>query len=229
MNIVRRVAEQIVNTGHVERGFLGVSPQLLTPGLAAQFGIDHGALTADVTPGSPADKAGLQAGDVITKVNGKEVRDPRHLLLTISSLEPGTTVTLDVLRNGQPLTLHATLANRPGERPASEQPTGTPNTPGSQQGVLNGVTGGDLTPDLRDQLQIPSRVQGAVVTNVDPDSASAQQGLREGDVIESLDRKPVKNAEEAVRLSSEIKGPKVLVRFWRGGHNEFVVIDESQK
>jgi len=228
INLVRLAAQQIVDTGRVSRGFLGVAPQRLTPELATQFGTDHGALIAEVTPGSAAEKAGLQIGDVITKINETEIRDPRQLLVVISQLAPETKVTVQYVRDGHTQTASATLTRRTDEKTTSRTGRGE-GEKGSDVGVLNGVAVGDISPEAREQFQIPERIQGAIITSVDPDSASARQGLREGDVIISLDRKPVKNAAEAVRLSTEIKGPKVTVLLWREGHSQFVVIDESGK
>jgi serine protease Do len=224
INLVRNVAEQIVNTGRVERGYLGVYPQALSPELATQFNTQAGALVAEVTPGSAAEKAGLKAGDIITKVNDLEIRDPRQLLLTVSQLAPGTSVSIQYLREGDSRTATATLGQRPEDSLA-----GSEGERGSRDddGVLDGVGVSDITPDVRDQMSIPPRIQGAIVTQVDPASASARQGLRPGDVILELDRRPVRNAEEAVRLSEEIKGPRVLVRIWREGRSLFVVVDES--
>jgi len=228
INLVRLAAQQIVDTGRVSRGFLGVAPQRLTPELATQFGTDRGALIAEVTPGSAAEKAGLQIGDVITKINETEIRDPRQLLVVISQLAPEAKVTVQYVRDGHTQTASATLTRRTDEKTTSRTGRGE-GEKGSDVGVLNGVAVGDISPEARQQFQIPERIQGAIITSVDPDSASARQGLREGDVIISLDRKPVKNAAEAVRLSTEIKGPKVTVLLWREGHSQFVVIDESGK
>jgi serine protease Do len=226
INLVRHAAEQIVRTGAVTRGYLGVAPQLLTPDLAEQFHADHGALVAEVTPGGPAEKAGLQAGDVITAVNGTDIREPRELLLTVSQLAPGTEVTIAYMRDGRSHTAQASLQRRPNESTASTSGRPAANGP-SEQGVLDGVAVADLDPQIRSQLDLPARVQGAIVTQVDPGSASAKQGLREGDVVLEMDRRPVKNAAEAVKLSEEIKGPKVTLRIWRQGRSQFIVIDES--
>ena len=95
--------------------------------------------------------------------------------------------------------------------------------------MLDGVAVADISPQLREQLQIPGRVQGALITSIDPSSPSARQGLREGDVILELDRKPVKNAQEAVELSAQLKGPKVMVRVFREGRSLYLVVDESEK
>jgi serine protease Do len=225
INLVRSVAEQIVNTGRVERGFLGVAPQDLTEDLTSQFGADKGALISQVTDDSPASRAGLKAGDVITKVNAVEIRDARHLLMTISQIAPNTEVTLEYLRDGRKQSGKTRLARRDEEALArNDTPPATKDI-----GVLNGVGVGEITPQLRDQLQLPPKVKGALVTNVDPDSPSGKQGLREGDIILELDRKLVENAEEAVKLSEEIKGPKVLVRIWRNGRYSYLAIDEAKE
>jgi serine protease Do len=226
INLVRAAAEQIVNTGRVTRGYLGVAPQSLSSDLAAQFGTDQGALVAEVTSDSAAAKAGLQTGDIITKINDTPIRDPRQLLLTISQIAPETQIKIQYLRDGKSQTTNATLGRRP-EESTSRDRFGGQN--GNDVGVLNGVGVSDITPEVRAQLQIPDRIQGAIITSVAPDSPSAQQGLRENDVVLQLNRKPVTNAAEAVRLSEEIKGPKVMVLIWREGRSQFIIIDESKK
>lgn len=222
INFARSLAEQLVSTGKISRGFMGVSTQSLEADLAAQFGAQHGALVTDVTPDSAADKAGLQSGDIITKVNGQTVLDPRRLQLAVIRLAPGTEVTVEYIRDGETKTVTFELGELDGKDLAGG------NTPGSDEGVLDGVTVTDITPQLRAQLRIPDRLEGALVTEVDPSTPSARDGLREGDVILSLDRRAVRNAEEAVKLSEEIKGPKVLVRIWREGISRYLVIDESE-
>ena len=224
INLVKSRAEQGIPSGKVARGFLGVALQPLTPDLATQFGVTTGALVADVNPDTPAARAGLKAGDIVTRLNGKTVEDYTQLRLSVSEMIPGTEVTLDVMRDGKTQVFHVKLGERPTKSLAGggDHPSST-----GDQGVLNGVTVGDITSEIREQLQLPAGVHGAVVTEVDPDSASAKAGLARGDVILELDRKPVHNADEAVKLSDEIKGPKVLVRLWRGGSSRYVVVDET--
>jgi serine protease Do len=224
INLVRNVAEQLVNAGRVDRAFLGVGPQDLTEELTAQFGTEKGAIIVEVSPDSPAEKAALKPGDVITKIDKTEIRDSRHLLLTVGQLRPDTPVTVEYLRNGKRATVDVRLARRPEQSVATAEPSAV----NKDVGVLNGVGVGDITPELRDQLQLPSRIKGAIITSIDPDSPSAKQGLREGDIIQELDQKPVSNAEEAVKLSEEIKGPRVLVLIWRNGRTSITVIDESK-
>jgi serine protease Do len=225
INLARNIAEQIVNTGRVTRGFLGVAPQDITEDLMTEFGTEKGAIISEVTDDSPAQKSGLKAGDVITKVNNTEIRDSRHLLLTVGQIQPDTKVTVEYLREGKRQTANVTLGRRPETAGEGEElPAG-----GADVGVLNGVGVGDITAQMRDQLQIPSRIKGAIITSIDPESPSARQGLREGDIILDLDQKPVANADEAVKLSEEIKGPRVLVRIWRSGRIHFLAIDEAKE
>jgi serine protease Do len=224
VNLARNIAEQIVNTGRVDRGFLGVAPQDLTEDLVSQFGTEKGALISEVTEGSPAEKAGLKAGDVIVKVQNSEVRDSRQLLLTVGQFTPGTTVAVEYLRDGKTRTAQVKLARRP-DQPGADS---TPET-AEDIGVLNGVGVGEITEQVREQLQLPPRIKGALITSIDADSPSARQGLREGDIILELDRKPVIDADSAVKLSEEIKGPKVLVLIWRDGRTRYLAVDESKE
>jgi serine protease Do len=223
VKLVQSIAEQLISSGRVNRGFLGVTTQPLTPDLAKQFEVEHGALVTDVAPDSAAQKAGLQRGDIITRVNDTEINDPRALALAISRLAPDTEVALQYVREGKKATLKTKLG-----RLATQSLAGGTTDSGSDEGVLNGVGVSDLTAEARAQGHVPLELEGAVVTQVDPDSASARAGLREGDVILELDRKRVRNSAEAVKLSGEIKGPKVLVLFWREGVRRYVVVDESK-
>jgi len=226
INLVRNIAEQIVKTGEVTRGFLGVAPQALTPELAAQFGTHRGALVAEVTPESAAEKSGLKSGDIITKVNELEILDPRQLLLAVSQLAPGSSAKIEYLRDGKTMTATAQLERRPGETTAGR--LGDPRHDGGE-GLLSGVAVSDLTPQLRAQLQIPSRVRGAVITRVDPMGAPGRQGLREGDVILELNRQPVQSAQDVTQISRELQGDSVMALIWRGGRTQFVVIERSPR
>ena len=230
INLVRSIAQQLISTGKVSRGFLGVTLQEISPELAEEFGSTSGALVADVRAGSPAEKGGLQSGDIITKLNGKTVIDMPQLRFSISEVPPGTTVNLDYLRKGKTLTAAVKLGDRSDKSLAGDdEGAGATGTGDKDSGVLNGVSVTDLTPEVRDELHLPSTLKGAIISEVEPDSASAQGSapLQKGDVILDLDKKPVHNADEAIKLSAQIAGPKVLVRFWRAGSIQFVVVDES--
>ena len=235
INLVRSIADQLIRTGKVARGFLGVTLNSeITPDLAEEFGTASGALVTDVQPGSPAEKAGIQSGDIITKLNGKSMADTPQLRLAISELIPGTTVTMEYLRKGKTATATVKLGDRSDKSLAGGAGGPDGGAPADDTGVLNGVSVTDITAEIRDELHLPPTVKGAIISDVENDSASAQEGLQKGDVILELDRKPVHNADEAIKLSAQIPGPKVLVRFWRGGGDraggavQYLVVDESK-
>ena len=219
MNEGRPNIVDLVKTGKVSRGYLGAGVYPVTQEYARQFKVPDtsGAFVQDVTPGGPADKAGLKPGDVVRKFNGQTVDDSGQLVAMVTDTNPGTTVTLDILRDGKPMTLKATL----GERPANLAATAAPNRP--SEGTLRGVTVQDLTPALRDRLGIPSSVSGVVISEVDPNSPAAQAGLQQGDVIQSINRHPVESVAAFNRLASQAKG-ETLLRVNRGGQGQFVVI-----
>lgn len=225
-NIARTVMESLIKDGRVVRGFMGVNIQDVTPRLARQFDLKDetsGVIVADVSAKSPAEKAGIKSGDVVVEFNGKPVRDSRHLKLQVAQTAPGAKVPVKVLRDGQTKTLEVQVKELPGtevaakDRDAGESPNDS----------LDGVTVGDLNDAVRAQFKIPSNVKGAIVTQVDPDSPAFEAGLREGDVIQEIGRKPVNSADEAVKLSENQKNKSVLLRVWSSGVSRFVVVDES--
>ncbi len=224
-NMARWVMESLVNNGRVERGFLGVNIQDLTPQLAQQFKLDQtsGALVGAVTPGSPAEKAGVQSGDLITSFNGKAVTDSRHLKLEVGTTVPGSAVPLTLLRDGKSTSLTVTVKELPGEKLAQA-------TPGAEktEDALHGVGVADLDQATRDKLKVPSQIQGAVVTDVEEGSAAYEAGLRQGDVITEINRQTIKNAEQATAVCEKPAGKVSLVKIWSHGGSRFVVVDESK-
>jgi serine protease Do len=223
-NMAKHVMEDLVKTGKVSRGYLGVGIENLDEGLAKQFKVPDsaGALVDDVTAGGPAEKAGIKNGDVIRKLNGQTVSDREQLTAMVTNLNPGTGVTLDILRDGQPMTLKMAV----GERP-SDLSTHVGGGGGVQRGALRGITVENLTPSIRDQLGLPSNVTGVVIAEVDPNSPAGQYGLQEGDVIEGINRQPVHNVAEYNRLAAQAKG-QTLLRINRQGNGYFVVLSPDE-
>jgi serine protease Do len=218
-NMAKHVMEDLIKTGKVSRGYLGVSITDLKEDMAKQFKVPDtsGALAQDVTAGGPADKAGLKTGDVIRKLNGQVIGDASQLTVQVTNLSPGTVATLDILRDGQPLTLKVTLGERPSDLSARAG-GGT-----VQEGALRGIAVENLTPSLRDQAGIPPNVTGVVIVQLDPSSPAAQFGIQAGDVIESINRQPVHNVGDFNRLAAQAKG-QTLLRVNRQGSGYFVVI-----
>ncbi|HMD62196.1 MAG TPA: Do family serine endopeptidase [Opitutaceae bacterium] len=225
-DLVGNVVDNLVAHGKVVRGYLGIGIQDLTPSLADSFGLKSqgGALVTDVQPGGPGARAGLKSGDVVIELDGRSVENASSLSLRVGETPPGTKVTFDVLRDGRQEKLTATTVSKPGEEGRVEgQAGGSPD----DQGVLNGVGVGDIDANARRQLNLPDRISGAVITGVEPGSASARAGLREGDVILEINRHPVDSAKSAVDLSAAATGKKTLVKLWSHGNTVYVIVDET--
>ncbi len=224
-NLCRWVMDSLVKNGQVERGLLGVMIQNLTPDLAKAFKLNQttGALVGDVSPGSPADKAGLKSGDVITKFNGQPIQDASQLKLGVAETAPGSKVPVVVSRNGENKAFDVTLGNAPGNKVAKAN-----GTKGSERKeALAGVGVTDLDQNTRSELNIPENVQGAVISQVAPDSAAYQAGLRAGEVITELNHQPVKDAQDAVADTGRQTGGQTLVKVWTKGGSHFLTVDES--
>ncbi len=229
-NLVSQVADSLVRTGKVVRGYLGVNIQSLTPALAGSFELEsnQGALVSEVVPNAPAAKAGLKPGDVITGLNGQPVTDASNLRLQVSTFAPGTKIELEVLRDGREQTITATTGERPGSRRGNRDGDELySHDQSTDEGALNGVAVDDLTPAVRNRMNLPGRLEGAVITNVDPESPAARAGLRPGDVILEINKERVKSADDAVALSAKGDSKKTLVRVWSRGSTVFVVVDEA--
>ena len=226
INLARYVMENLVENGRVVRGFMGVNIQDITPGLAEKFELKErqGALVSEVTPDSPAEEAGLKAGDVVLEFNGKAVRDSRNLKLQVAQIAPGKEVPVKISRDGKVQELEVTLKEFPQDKALAKGKT----APGESGDVTDGITVDDLNAAARQQFNIPNNIKGAVVVDVAPDSPGYEAGLRPGDVIVEMNRKTVRNSEEAVALSEGVKDD-VLLRVWSRGGTRYVVLKKSEK
>jgi len=216
INMARYSMEQIIQTGgKIEHGYLGVNLQELTADFVSELNLpnQNGTLVAGVIDDSPAQKAGITAGDVITSFNGKPIDDSHSLQLMVSESAPGTTVTIQLLRKGGNQTVNVTLGQLPG---SFDSAATTPGTPGATvPDALDGVTVDDLTSDVREQLRMPDRIHGAIVVNVEQDSNAADAGLQPNDIITQVNQQPVNSADDAVKLCTDAKGDHILLQVWR--------------
>lgn len=237
-NLVRHVVDSLVATGKVVRGYMGVSIQNLSPALAESFGVEakSGAIISDVVTGSPADKAGLKSGDIIEEVDGAKVTESADISLKVGQTAPGSKVDLKIKRGDKSEKVSVTVgtmpknrnfaANNNGDDEDDDSPSLSFN--GGDNGVLNGVAVADIDSNARRELNIPMRLRGALVTDVSQDSASAKAGIKAGDIILEINHKPVKNADEAIKLSEQSGNKKTLLKLWSRGSTIYTVVDESE-
>ena len=215
----KMIVAQLKEKGHVTRGWLGVQIQPVTADIANSLGLKNaaGAIVDEPQSGSPAAQAGIKSGDVITAVNGVQVKDARELARTIGMMAPDTSVKLDIVRNGEPRSVTATLAQVPNEQQAkaddSAQPTsGVPHL-GLQLAPARDVSGaGD---------------KGVVVTGVEPDSPAAEGGFQSGNVILEVGGKPVADAGDVRNALSEAKSQgkhQILIRAKMGDATRFIAL-----
>ncbi|GAB6040837.1 DegQ family serine endoprotease [Endothiovibrio diazotrophicus] len=206
-NMVRQVLDQLVSHGRVERGRLGITAQDLTPELAAAFGIDErgGAVVAQVTPDSPAANAGVQVGDVIVSVNGHAVRDAAGVRNAVGLLRVGSEVEMKALRSGQRLTLKAKVENV----------------------ARDTLEGERLDPRLAGALfklmGEPGNDHGVAIARIEPGSPAARAGLRRGDLIASVNRRPITSIEELEAAVGNGNGP-LLLNIHRGREAQFLLL-----
>ena len=216
----KMVVAQLKERGHVTRGWLGVQIQPVTAGIADSLGLKKaaGAMVDEPQSGSPAAKAGIESGDVITAVNGTQVKDARDLARTIGMMAPDTSAKLDIIRKGEPRNITVTLAQVPNEQQAradndSAQPTGGVPHLGLQLAPASEVSGAGN--------------QGVVVTAVEPDGPAAEQGFQTGNVILEVGGKPVANAGDMRKALSEAKSQgkhQILMRVKMGDATRFVAM-----
>lgn len=218
--IARPISDRLAREGKIVHGFLGVSINDVTPENVQFFGLAKaiGALVNSVLPNSPGEKAGLKSGDVITGLNGDPVSNAGELQMGVVVRQPGETIRLRVMRAGQPVDIPVTL----------EPISGDPDRATAQGKASREVWGlglSDLTPEIRQQIQLPLGIAGAVVRTVRSGSPAESAGLTPGDVITSVNRKPTgTSAEAAQELSNVPSGEGVLVLVWSNGAQTFRVL-----
>jgi len=230
-NLARDVMQSLREKGRVVRGYIGASVQTLTPELAEAMKLKNqptGALVGEVAPKTPTEKAGMKTGDVITAVNGKEISDARELRLMIGSMAPGSKAQIQVNREGQTKVFDVQLAEMPAGVTEEGGPEASPEESAQPEKttVFGGVAVADISDDIRTALNLPKDVQGAVIAEVDADSSAGKAGLREGDVIQDVNKQPVKSAKDLVAASKKLKpNEKILIRVYSQGRSGYVALE----
>jgi serine protease Do len=216
INLVKELLPQLRGKGKVTRGYLGVLIQRVTPEIAESLGIDkaRGALVANVSKDGPAEKAGVKVGDVIVEFDGKEIKESGDLPIVVARTPVDRKVRMKVLRDKKDLQLTVTVGELKDEEVVASAP---------EKGEL-GMTVQKLTPQMAESLGL-DRAEGVVVSAVDPGSAADEAGIRRGDVILEIDRKPIRGIEEYKKaVAGARKGKGVLFLVRRGESTLFLAL-----
>ncbi len=221
----RATVNSIIKTGSAQHGYLGIGIEDVTPDNAKFFNLQDasGAIVTQVTPDSPGSRAGLKSGDVVRQLDGKPVPNSSALQMAVSEQAPGTTVSMEILRDGKPQSLSIKL----GEFHNTKEVAENSSSP-EQKGKL-GLAVNDLTADVRQQLSVPSNVQGVAVEQVRPASPAEDAGLQPGDVIVQVNRQPVQSAQNFVdQVHSAPADKDLLLLVWSNGNATYRVIHPEQ-
>jgi serine protease Do len=224
INIAKHDMDSILAHGKVDRGYLGVHIEDLTPVLARAFHttIIGGALIGDVTPGGPAANAGLKRGDIVTEINGQAMTGADQLKTKIGTMDPNTKVNMKIVRDGRTMDVAVQL----GEFPSNEEHASAVRpSSGTPESALQGVTVENLTSEIAQELKLSPETKGVVVSKVNPSSNAAEAGLRQGDVIQEVNHRPVATSQEFHgAISSAQKESPILLLVNRGGNTAYVAI-----
>jgi serine protease Do len=223
-NLVKIVVAQLQKTGHVVRGFVGIDAQTVSVEMARALGLAQhaGALVAQVTPDSPAAKAGLLPGDVIRALNGTPVANPRELAISVLAIPPGGMAKLDIIRAGETRTIEVRVGEAPSERPTEPS---TATGPTVAAGPHVGITLSAITPEQRARLNLGPDVRGVAITKVDPGSPADTAGIKPGDIIMGVGARAIETPADAIAaIRAAARDHAVALRILRDGTTRFVAI-----
>jgi serine protease Do len=224
--IVRPTVEALIRDGKVSHGHIGIGIADVTPENAKFFDETNatGGVVTQVEPDSPGAKAGLQIGDVVTEIDGQKVNDAGELQVVVGQKQPGSKIMLKVLRDGKSMTVPVTLEEL-GKHSAEDS-----DEPGKGEGKMHwGIGLGDLTPELRQQIQAPTGIHGAVIEEVKPGSSADNAGLQQGDIILEVNRHKVQSASDVQQALANVpKGQDALLLVFSNGGNSFRVLHSPE-
>ena len=221
LDLATSVMESIIENGYVVRGYIGVYPQDVTPEMARVFGLERarGALIAQVEKDTPADRAGLERGDIIISLGGKKVKDSNHLHSMAAETVPGTELKIGILRDKKKKEIDIEIGERPDAdtRGRGEEKGESP--------VFIGVRVKTLDDYYRRSLDIPDEIKGVVIIGIDPDSPAVEAGLKKGDVIVEINRQEIENRSDFMDLLEKMEKDTVVLAIYRDGHYFYVEIE----
>ncbi|ENN85157.1 serine protease Do [Rhizobium freirei PRF 81] len=226
----KAIVAKLEKSGSIDHGYLGVAIQPVTSDVANAMGLSktEGALVANVTDDTPAARAGIKSGDIVTAIGNETVKTPKDLSRLVADLSPGDKRSVTLWRDGKSVDVSVTIGgNDDGKQAANDNGDGKIQ-PSSQPSI--GVGLANLTPDVRQQLNLPRGVEGAVVASVNPDKPAATAGIQTGDIIVSVNDQPVRNAHEvqtAVAKAGKDGRKSVLLLIERDGAKTFVAVPFS--
>ena len=231
INVVRELLPQL-RVGKVTRGRIGVGIGAIPVDAIDEFGLKdrNGAVVLNISPGGAADKAGLEPGDVIISYNGKPIRNRDELVSMVTATKPGSTVPVVVVRDKQQKTVSVTVEELDLDAEAAQRQTrgDTDNGPAAEPSAGFGMTLGNITPQIAQELRLDRGASGAVITEVEPGSPAARAGLQQGDVIIRVGRANVANANDAAKELGTIRsGGTALLRVVRNGQQVFVTVTKE--
>jgi serine protease Do len=215
--MAKNVMQSLIKTGKVTRGWLGVTIPPLTPELSKQFGLgdEKGVLVGDVVEDSPAEKAGIQRGDVIVEFDGKDVNDPTQLRNMVAGTAPDAGVSLKFIREGKPKTVQVKIVEMSSEVQTASKTSGD---------HLRGVSVQELTPQVRESLDIPKRIDGVVITDIE-DGSPADGILMKNDVMLEINRNRITNVNEYEKAVSKISSDQdLLILIFRKGSTLYMTL-----
>jgi len=230
VNMARSIMDQLVKGGRVVRGWLGVSIQEMTPEMARKFGLQtpEGALVSDITRGSPAQRAGLRRGDIITEFNGKTVPDASSLKNLVAQSRPGTRAEMTVMRGSKPVRLKAEIGEYPTEVSRNEDVKVPRTAMHRHENAFAGLKVAELSREIVKQLGLSPAERGVVVVNVSEGSLAEEAGLKRGDVIEEIDRKSLGSIKEFNVIASKVpREDSVLLLVNRSEKRFYISLDQE--
>jgi serine protease Do len=222
INMARHVMDQIIEHGKVERAYLGILPQDVTPAMAKAFGVSEaqGALVGDITPDGPASHSDLKKGDIILAINGQPISDANQLRLQVGMMAPNANVKLKVLRDGKTHEVAVQLKSFPDKAERASL-----NKSEAPDSALEGVTVENVTPEMAHELKLSPATKGVVVDEVSPASRAAEAGLKPGDVIQEANHRPVKSVSDfRSAVNAKSKDDPVLLLVNREGSTIFLTV-----